>query len=262
MSESPSSNGRLYGVGLGPGDPDLVTIKAAKIIAAVPVVAYFAKKGARGKARAILDRWLIDTSLQLPLFYPLTTEAHFCDPAYVEELRGFYEKAEAAIAAHLLASRDVALVCEGDPLFYGSFMHLYVRLKDRFTVEIVPGVTGMSGCWSAAKTPMAWGDDVLSVLPGTLDRAALIRHLGAADAVVIIKIGANLAKSARRSPRPDASPQRFMSNMARVKRRRSFRLPSRRTIMRPISRPSLFPAKAGGHECAGKFADRRPRTRQ
>jgi precorrin-2/cobalt-factor-2 C20-methyltransferase len=194
MSRFPLSNGRLFGVGLGPGDPELVTIKATKIIAAVPVVAYFAKQGARGKARAILDRWVDDTCLQLPLLYPLTTETHFCDPAYVEELRAFYTKAAGAIATHLLAGRDVALVCEGDPLFYGSLIHLYVRLKDRFSVEIVPGVTGMSGCWSAAKAPIAWGDDVLSVLPGTLGHAALVRHLGAADAVVIIKIGANLAK--------------------------------------------------------------------
>lgn len=188
------NNGRLYGVGLGPGDPDLVTIKAAKILAAVPVAAYFAKKGARGQARAILGHWLAGTCLQLPLLYPLTTETHFCDPAYAGELRGFYAQAEAEIAGHLLAGRDVALVCEGDPLFYGSFMHLYVRLKDRFCVEIVPGVTGISGCWSAAKAPMAWGDDVLSVIPGTLSRAALVRHLGAADAAVIIKIGANFAK--------------------------------------------------------------------
>ena len=194
MSGASSSNGRLYGVGLGPGDPDLVTIKATKIIASVPVVAYFAKKGAPGQARAILERWLGGACLQLPLLFPLTAETHFCDPTYVEGLRGFYRNSEAAIAAHLLAGRDVALVCEGDPLFYGSFMHLYVRLKDRFEIEIVPGVTGMSGCWSAAKAPMAWGDDVLSVLPGTLDRAALVRHLGAADAVVIIKIGANISK--------------------------------------------------------------------
>ena len=92
MSGFSSSNGRLFGVGLGPGDPDLVTIKATKIIAAVPVVAYFAKKGARGKARAILDRWVGDTCLQLPLLYPLTTETHFCDPAYTQELRAFYSK--------------------------------------------------------------------------------------------------------------------------------------------------------------------------
>src|SRR3984893_16023819 len=194
MSGFSSINGRLFGVGLGPGDPDLVTIKATKIIAAVQVAAYFAKKGSREKARAILERWVSDTCFQLPLLYPLTTETHFCDPAYVEELRAFYAKAAGAIATHLLAGRDVALVCEGDPLFYGSLIHLYVRLKDRFSVEIVPGVTGMSGCWSAAKAPIAWGDDVLSVLPGTLGHAALVRHLGAADAVVIIKIGANLAK--------------------------------------------------------------------
>ncbi|QBR71274.1 precorrin-2 C(20)-methyltransferase [Beijerinckiaceae bacterium] len=191
---SAASAGRLFGVGLGPGDPDLVTIKAAKIIGSCQVVAFFAKAGTRGKARIILDRWLSGHSLELPLFYPLTTEMHFCDPAYVEQLRAFYKAAEEAIAAHLSAGSDVALVCEGDPLFYGSFMHLYVRLKDRFSIEIIPGITGMSGCWSAAKAPMAWGDDVLSVVPGTLAHAALVRHLGTSDAVVIIKVGANLAK--------------------------------------------------------------------
>ncbi|MGH6851881.1 MAG: SAM-dependent methyltransferase, partial [Methylocella sp.] len=120
MSGFSSINGRLFGVGLGPGDPDLVTIKATKIIAAVPVAAYFAKKGASGKAHAILDRWVTDTCLQLPLLYPVTTETHFCDPAYTQELRAFYTTAEDAITTHLLAGRDVALVCEGDPLFYGS----------------------------------------------------------------------------------------------------------------------------------------------
>jgi precorrin-2/cobalt-factor-2 C20-methyltransferase len=194
MNEVPASGGRLFGVGLGPGDPELVTVKATKILASIPVAAYFAKKGANGRARAILDRWVGGTCLQLPFLYPVTTEMHFCDPAYIAELRGFYSEAEQAIAAQLVAGRDVALVCDGDPLFYGSFMHLYVRLKGRFKVEIIPGITGMSGCWSAAKAPMAWGDDVLSVLPGTLGHAALVRHLGASDAVVIIKIGANLAK--------------------------------------------------------------------
>ncbi|MCI0598207.1 MAG: precorrin-2 C(20)-methyltransferase [Beijerinckiaceae bacterium] len=194
MSQVRASDGRLFGVGLGPGDPELVTVKAAKIIASSPVIAYFAKKGANGRARAILDRWLAGTCQQVPLIYPVTTEMHFCDPAYVAELRGFYAHAEQVIAAHLLGGRDVALVCEGDPLFYGSFMHLYVRLKDRFCIEIIPGVSGMSGCWSAAKAPIAWGDDVLSVLPGTLGHAALVRHLCTSDAVVVIKVGANLAK--------------------------------------------------------------------
>ncbi|SFK73704.1 precorrin-2 C(20)-methyltransferase [Methylocapsa palsarum] len=194
MSASPHGAGRLFGVGLGPGDPELLTVKATKIIGAAPVVAYFAKKGARGNARRIVDRWLSGASLELPLLYPLTTELYFCDPAYVAQLKSFYAEATESIAAHLSEGRDVALVCEGDPLFYGSFMHLYVRLKDRFAVEVVPGVSGMSGCWSAARAPMTWGDDVLSVLPGTLDFAALSRHLRSCDAAVIIKIGANLAK--------------------------------------------------------------------
>lgn len=194
MIEISSASGRLFGVGLGPGDPELVTIKAMKLISSVPVIAYFTKKGAQGRARAILDRFVSAACCQLPLLYPVTTETHFSGKTYTEELRSFYAQAEQAIAAHLLAGRDVAFVCEGDPLFYGSFMHLYVRLKNRFSVDIIPGVTGMSGCWSAAKVPMAWGDDILSVIPGTLGRAALVRHLRASDAVVIIKIGANLSK--------------------------------------------------------------------
>ncbi|HXW71045.1 MAG TPA: precorrin-2 C(20)-methyltransferase [Methylocella sp.] len=194
MSAERGLRGRLYGVGLGPGDPELVTIKAANTLKSAPVVAYFSKQGACGRAQAVLNCWLTPASIQLPLLYPLTTEIHFCDPAYIETLRGFYANAENVIAGHLLAGRDVALACEGDPLFYGSFMHIYVRLKDRFDIEIIPGVTGVSGCWSAAKAPIAWGDDVLSVLPATLPRPALVRQLAAADAAVIIKIGANLGK--------------------------------------------------------------------
>jgi precorrin-2/cobalt-factor-2 C20-methyltransferase len=186
--------GRLYGVGLGPGDPELVTVKAAKLLATVPVVAYFAKQGSRGRARKILDPWLGAASEELPLTYPLTTEVDFCDPAYVSALRSFYEASSAAIAGHLRAGRDVALVCEGDPLFYGSFMHLYVRLKDDFEVTIIPGITGMSGCWARAATPMTWGDDVLAILPGTLPQAELANHLHQCDAAVIIKVGANLSK--------------------------------------------------------------------
>jgi precorrin-2/cobalt-factor-2 C20-methyltransferase len=194
MTHAAPSKGRLYGVGLGPGDPDLVTVKATKILGAAPVVAYFAKKGRRGHARAIVDRWLCPASLELPFLYPVTTETHFGDPLYVEALRAFYEDATEKIADHLCAGRDVALICEGDPLFYGSFMHLYIRLKDRFGVEIIPGVTGMSGCWSAAKIPMTWGDDVLSVLPGTLGGAELALGIEACDAAIIIKLGSNLEK--------------------------------------------------------------------
>lgn len=194
MTQSAQQTGRLYGVGLGPGDPELVTVKATKILGRAPVVAYFAKKGRRGHARSIADRWLGPGCIELPLYYPMTTENTFSSPVYVETLRAFYAEATDAIAGHLSLGRDVALTCEGDPLFYGSFMHLYVRLKDRFAVEVIPGVTGMSGCWSAAKTPIAWGDDVVSVLPGTLGALDLARRLAASDAAIIIKVGSNLGK--------------------------------------------------------------------
>lgn len=189
-----TSTGRLYGVGLGPGDPELLTVKAVRLIQASPVVAYFAKAGRRGNARKIVDRWLRPNCEELPLYYPVTTEIPFDDPRYVAELSTFYELSAKSIAAHLLIGRDVALLSEGDPLFYSSFMHLFMRLKERFPVTIVPGVTGLSGCLAAAHTPVAWGDDILTVLPGTLSLASLAEQLKACNAVAIMKIGRNLAK--------------------------------------------------------------------
>jgi precorrin-2/cobalt-factor-2 C20-methyltransferase len=186
--------GRLYGVGLGPGDPELLTVKAARLIGACPVVAYFAKAGRRGHAREIADRYIPAAAIELPLYYPMTTELPFDHPEYLSVLSRFYAVSTAALAAHLDAGRDVALIAEGDPLFYGSFMHLYVRLRERFACEIVPGVTGMAGCSAAAGAPMTWGDDVLTVLPGTLPFAALVEKLRASDAAVVMKLGGNFAK--------------------------------------------------------------------
>ncbi|MGO9356445.1 MAG: precorrin-2 C(20)-methyltransferase [Xanthobacteraceae bacterium] len=189
-----ATTGRLFGVGLGPGDPELVTVKAVRLIAATPVIAFFAKAGRRGNARAIVDRWLPATALELPLYYPVTTETPVSDPAYNAQLSAFYQASSEAIAAHLSAGRDVAVLSEGDPLFYGSFMHLYIRLKERFPTTIVPGVPGMAGCWSVAGEPITWGDDVLTVLPGTMEREAMIAQLQATDAAIIMKVGKNFAK--------------------------------------------------------------------
>jgi precorrin-2/cobalt-factor-2 C20-methyltransferase len=186
--------GTLIGIGLGPGDPDLLTVKAVEAIRAVPVVAFFAKAGRRGNARQIADKWIPKGCTELPLYYPMTTEARFDNPVYVATLRDFYEAATIALAGHLDAGRDVALLAEGDPLFYGSFMHLYIRLRERFASTIIPGVTGMNGCWSVAGEPMTWGDDVMSVLPGTLGEDELVSRLAQADAAVIMKIGRNFAK--------------------------------------------------------------------
>ncbi|MGA2045099.1 MAG: precorrin-2 C(20)-methyltransferase [Roseiarcus sp.] len=189
-----AATGRLYGIGLGPGDPELLTVKAVRLIQAAPVVAWFAKAGRRGNARTIVDRWLVPACLELPLCYPVTTEIPFDDPRYVARLAAFYEDGADTIAAHLTAGRDVALLSEGDPLFYGSFMHLFERLKARFPVTVIPGVTALSGCLAAARTPGAWGDDALIFLPGTLPLGALVERLRACDAAAIMKIGRNLPK--------------------------------------------------------------------
>jgi precorrin-2/cobalt-factor-2 C20-methyltransferase len=186
--------GRLYGIGLGPGDPELLTVKAVRLIQAVPVVSYFAKAGRRGNARGIVDRWLTGSATEIPLHYPMTTEHAFDSPVYVATLAAFYEAAVGELSAHLDAGRDVALLSEGDPLFYGSFMHIFIRMRGRYPVTLVPGVTGMAGCWAAAGEPMTWGDDTLAVLPGTLPLAGLIERLGATDAAVIMKLGRNFAK--------------------------------------------------------------------
>ena len=188
------SLGRLYGIGLGPGDPELVTLKAARCLGSVPVVAFFCKKGRRGNARTIADGFIPTGCEELELAYPVTTEIPVHHADYAACLAPFYAESATALASHLAAGRDVALLCEGDPMFYGSFMHLYIRLRERFPVTIVPGVTGMSGCWTAAGLPMSWGDDVLTVLPGTLAQDRLRDRLMASDASVIMKIGTNFPK--------------------------------------------------------------------
>ena len=184
----------LYGIGLGPGDPDLLTVKAVRTLERAPVVAYFAKAGRCGYARSIAAGWMPKSCIELPLHYPVTVEIPFDHPDYVDQLAAFYAASADVLASHLQAGRDVALLCEGDPFFYGSFMHLYIRLRPRFPCRVVPGVTGMSGCWTASGEPITWGDDVLTVLPGTLPAATLRDRLAGSDAAVIMKIGQNLGK--------------------------------------------------------------------
>ncbi len=162
------SAARLFGVGLGPGDPELMTLKAMRALGAADVIAYFAKAGNSSHSRAIAAEHLRAGVIELPLYYPVTTELPSCSTAYREAITAFYDKAADEIAAHLEAGRNVAVICEGDPMFYGSYMHLHTRLTPRFAAEIIAGVTGMSGCWSAAGMPIAQGNDVFTVLPATL----------------------------------------------------------------------------------------------
>ncbi|MET0302154.1 MAG: precorrin-2 C(20)-methyltransferase [Methyloceanibacter sp.] len=188
---------RLIGIGVGPGDPGLVTLNAIAALKEADIVAHFAKAGNESNARTIAARHFKDGVEELPLLYPVTTEIPRADAAYREAIRAFYDGAAAAVAARLDRGKVVAVIAEGDPLFYGSYMHLHIRLAPRYPTEIVAGVTGMSGCWSATAMPIAQGDDVFTVLPGTLPEYELERRLADTDAAVVMKIGRHLAKVRR-----------------------------------------------------------------
>jgi precorrin-2/cobalt-factor-2 C20-methyltransferase len=189
--------GRLIGLGTGPGDPELLTLKAVRALSGADVVAHFAKRGSEGNARRIVAGHLREGIIELPLFYPVTTEIDCAEEAYGMAISAFYEQSAAAVERHLSAGRRVAVLSEGDPLFYGSYMHLHVRLAHRYPTEVIPGVTAMSGCWSEVGVPIAQGDDVLSVLPATLAEEELVRRLRDVDAAVIMKVGRNLPKVRR-----------------------------------------------------------------
>ncbi len=189
-----AARGTLHVVGVGPGDPELMTLKAARIIRAAPVLAWFCKAGRPGHARGIAAGQFSGTAAELRFDYPFTTEMEVDDPRYQAGMDAFYEATARTLAARLDAGLDVALLCEGDPFFYGSAMYLFDRLGPGYGTEIVPGITGMSGCWTRARLPMTHGDDVLTVLPGTLDEEDLVARLRACDAAVIMKLGRNLPK--------------------------------------------------------------------
>lgn len=189
--------GRLIGVGTGPGDPELLTLKAVRALGEAHVIAHFAKRGNNGNARAIIGEHLRPEVIELPLLYPVTTEIDRHHKDYRSQIEGFYAESALAVAAHLEAGRTVAVLSEGDPLFYGSYMHLHVRLSHLYPTEVIPGVTAMSGCWSQVGVPIVQGDDVLTVLPGTMSEFELTRRLADTDAAVIMKVGRNLPKIRR-----------------------------------------------------------------
>ncbi len=186
--------GNLYGVGTGPGDPELLTLKAVRILSSCDVVAHFAKRGNSSNARRTVEPHLRADVTELPLLYPVTTQQPKDSRAYKDAITAFFDASAAAVRAHLLAGRSVAVLSEGDPLFYGSYMHLHIRLAVDFPAQIIPGITAMSGCWSMAGLPIIQGDDCLTVLPGTLSEDALTTKLRQNNAAVIMKVGRNLGK--------------------------------------------------------------------
>ena len=188
--------GRIVCAGLGPGDPDLMSVRSDRAIRSASHVAYFRKKGRPGQARRIVEGVLAPHAVEYPMEYPVTTELPFDSPEYIHCLATFYDD-WASRLAELAKTQDVLVLCEGDPFFYGSFMHLYTRLQGRAQVDVIPGIPGMVGCWSATQTPITWGDDVMTVLMGTLPEVELERHMQSADALVIMKTGRNLPRVRR-----------------------------------------------------------------
>lgn len=186
--------GRLFGVGVGPGDPELMTVKARDAIAAADVIAYPNAQHGQSVARRIAAGSLRAEHVELALAFPVTTEMTDHPGGYEAALGEFYDEAAAALAAHLDAGRDVAVLCEGDPFFYGSYMYLHERLADRYETIVIPGVTGFSAAAASAGTPLVKRDDVFMALPGTLAEQELSTRLRSADAAVVMKLGRTFAK--------------------------------------------------------------------
>ena len=189
--------GTIYGVGLGPGDPDLMSVRADRLLRNAKHVAFFRKPGRSGQARKIVNGMIPEGAVEFPMEYPVTTEIPVTDPRYNELLAAFYEDCTAHLKALSEQGEDVVVLCEGDPFFYGSFMHLYNRLREDAPVEVVPAITGMSGAWTATGDPITWGDDVLTVLVGTLPEDTLAERMTQTDALVVMKIGRNIDKVKR-----------------------------------------------------------------
>ncbi|MEZ0580417.1 precorrin-3B C(17)-methyltransferase [Nocardioides sp. MH1] len=183
------STGTFSAVGIGPGDPELITRKAARLIAAADVVAYHAGVRKESHARRIAADLIPDGTIEEELRYPVTTGSTDHPGGYVGALADFYDDCDGRVTAHLEAGRDVVLLAEGDPLFYGSSMYLVDRLRGRFATEVVPGVPAYAAATAALALPLVRQTDVLTVLPGTLPEAELARRLADTDGAIIMKLG-------------------------------------------------------------------------
>lgn len=181
--------GRFYGVGLGPGDPELITIKAARIIGEADVVAYHAGVNKQSYARGIAADLIRDGVLEEELRYPVTTGSTDHPGGYAGALADFYEQSAARLAAHLAQGRSVVLLAEGDPLFYGSYMYMHDRLSGRYPTEVVPGLPAFLAATATTASPLVRQTDVLTVLPGTLPESELARRLADTDGAIIMKLG-------------------------------------------------------------------------
>ena len=178
--------GTLHGVGVGPGDPDLLTLKAHRLISGAPVIAYPVNAAGEGLAHSIVAGFVSPQAVHLPVHVPMKVERA---PAKVA-----YDGVAAGIAGHLDAGRDVVFLCEGDPFFFGSFMYVHERLSGRYPCKVVPGITSLTACAAELGIPLAARNDILKVLPAPLDEAVLAGELATCQSAAIIKVGRHFDK--------------------------------------------------------------------
>jgi precorrin-2/cobalt-factor-2 C20-methyltransferase len=179
-------NGVLYGVGVGPGDPELITLKSLRLIKSTEVIAYPKLKGSRSFARNIIEEFIDLPKFEIAIEIPMTVNRLPAQRAY--------DAAAQEISSHLNMGKNVVFLCEGDPFFYGSFMYLHSRLYKKYLVEIVPGVSSMTACAAMAKKPLAARNEVLTVLPGPLSKKELERRLADNNSSAIMKVGRHIKK--------------------------------------------------------------------
>lgn len=175
----------LYGVGVGTGNPEFITVKALRIIQSVPVIAYPASEQGNSFARSIVAEFLKENQIEVPIVLPFKLE---------KSAQPFYDKAAEKLAEHLNDGRDVAVLCEGDPFFYGSFMYIFNRLSPLFSTEIIPGISSVMASAAMIGVPLTYRNDAFMVLSGILSKEVLQEKLKVADAAVIIKLGKNFSK--------------------------------------------------------------------
>jgi precorrin-2/cobalt-factor-2 C20-methyltransferase len=172
--------GQLFGLGLGPGDPELVTLKALRLLQAAAVIAYPAPKGGDSFARSIVAEWIVSTQREIAIDFPMRPGPPPAD---------IYDSAATTIAGELDQGSDVAFLCQGDPFFYGSFAAIFTRLSPRYRVGVVPGVSSLLACAAAAAMPLVQRDETVMVIPATLPEPELTRRLSDCDSAAIIKLG-------------------------------------------------------------------------
>lgn len=185
VKEETQAKGNLYGLGIGPGDPELLTLKAHRILTSVPVIAYPTMENGKVLARAIVADYIRPEQIEVPMPLPFSVE---------RSSQPYYDIAAEKIAEHLAAGRDVAVLCEGDPMLYGSFMYIFNRLSDRFHTEVIPGISSTFASAAMLGAPLTYRNDVLSIMPATLEADILRDRLAVADAAIIIKLGRHFAK--------------------------------------------------------------------